>query len=100
MEFVMAWNINTNSRRRLPAKLTAGIVLSAMVASVAFVGAANADGGWDGRREHYRSWNGGYYRAPPVVYGSPYASSYYGAPTYYPPPIVYGPGLGLNIQIR
>jgi hypothetical protein len=97
----MAWNnINTNSERRLPARLGAGLVLSAMFASGAFVGAANADGRWDGHRDHYRSWNGGYYRAPPVVYGSPYASSYYGRPTYYPPPIVYGPGVGLNIQIR
>ena len=96
----MAWNINTNSERRPPAKIGAALALSAMFASGAIVGAANADGRWDGHRDHYRSWNGGYYRAPPVVYGSPYASSYYGAPTYYPPPIVYGPGVGLNIQIR
>ena len=96
----MAWNINTNSERRLLARLGAGLVLSAMFTSGAFVGAANADGRWDGHRDHYRSWNGGYYRAPPVVYGSPYASSYYGRSTYYPPPIVYGPGVGLNIQIR
>ena len=56
----MAWNINTNSERRLLARLGAGLVLSAMFASGAFVGAANADGRWDGHRDHYRSWNGGY----------------------------------------
>ena len=96
----MAWNINANSQRRLPAKLGVGLVLSVMFASGVFVGAANADGRSDGHRDNYRGGNGGYYRAPPVVYGSPYASSYYGRPTYYPPPIVYGPGVGLNIQIR
>ncbi len=30
------------------------------------------------------------YRAPPVVYGSPY---------YYPPPVIYGPGIGISIGI-
>jgi hypothetical protein len=38
-----------------------------------------------------RHWGGGYYHAPPVVYGSPY---------YAAPPVVYGPGVGLNIHIR
>ena len=33
---------------------------------------------------------GGYYRAPPVVYGTP----------YYAPPVVYGSPFGLNINIR
>jgi hypothetical protein len=42
-------------------------------------------------REYRHNWNGGYYRSPPVFYGSP---------NYYPPPVVYGPGIGLNFNIR
>jgi hypothetical protein len=44
---------------------------------------------WEhGRWEHrewrgHRVWSGGYWNAPPVVYGNPY----YG-PEYYPPPMV------------
>jgi len=45
-------------------------------------------------RDSDHNWNGGYYRAPPVVYGSRYRSSYYGRPYYYPP-VVYGPGIGI-----
>ncbi len=41
-------------------------------------------------------WNGGYYAAPPVVYGSPYGYGYYGSP-YYAPPVVYGPGVGISL---
>ena len=42
------------------------------------------------------------YRAPPVVYGSRYHNGYYGsgyynAPYYYPPPVVYGPGIGISL---
>jgi hypothetical protein len=56
---------------------------------------ANAE--WDdNHREHHHNWNGGYYRAPPVVYGSRYHSSYYGSPYYYPP-VIYGPGFGINL---
>src|ERR1700761_8419077 len=38
----------------------------------------------------HRGWAGGYYAAPPVVYGYPYDDPYY-YPDYYPPPVVYGP---------
>ena len=47
-----------------------------------------------GYRHH---WSGGYYRAPPVVYGSPYRGRYYGEPTIIPPPVVYGPGIGIDL---
>jgi len=80
----------TQSTRRLKIRLAAGIILSSAFALMAFAGSAAADE----RRDHegYRhNWNGGYYRSPPVVYGSPY---------YYPPPVVYGPGIGLNFNIR
>ena len=51
--------------------------------------------GWEKRRYHH-DWNGGYYRAPPIIYGSPR----YGAPYYYPPPVTYGPSPGFTLQIR
>ncbi|MDR3440532.1 hypothetical protein [Telmatospirillum sp.] len=55
----------------------------------------------DDHRRNRHDWDGGYYRAPPVVYGGPYNNGY----GYYPPPVVYGPGIGvvlpgLNINIR
>jgi len=100
----MTCTINTTTKRRLSAKLAAGVVVSAMLALGTFAAPANAD--WDGHdRGHDRSWNGGYYQAPPVVYGSSYGSSYYGySPSYYPP-VVYGPSIGIglpgiNIGIR
>ncbi len=50
---------------------------------------------WDNRRYHH-DWNGGYYRAPPIIYSAPR----YAAPYYYPPPVIYGPGPGFTLQIR
>src|SRR5229473_3072836 len=80
---------------KLATKLAAGIAISAMLALGTFAAPAHAE--WDGDyRNHQHNWNGGYYRAPPVVYGSPYHSSYYGSPYYYPP-VVYGPGFGINL---
>ena len=87
----------TSKRHRL-AKLAAGVAFSATLAIGAFASPASAE--WDG---YYRSYghnhyyNGGYYTAPPVVYGSPYRGAYYGVPAYYPPPVVYGPGIGINL---
>jgi len=87
--------INTPSKRRLSAKLAAGVVISAMLGLGTFAAPANAD--WDGHDRDQYNWNGGYYQAPPVVYGSSYGSSYYGyAPAYYPP-VVYGPSVGINL---
>ena len=96
------------SHRRLAVGLAAGFMLTATLGAVAFAGPASAgerrwedrrwedrrghDRRWEERQDHHRDWHGGYYRAPPVIYGSPY---------YYPaPPVVYGPGFGLNLNIR
>jgi hypothetical protein len=69
------------------ARLLAGIAVSAVVALGMTAGTANArwDHG-DHRRDDHRGFSGGYWGAPPVVYGGPYA---YG---YYPPP-----GVGINL---
>jgi hypothetical protein len=93
----------TKSRHRWPPGLAAGIVLAATLTIGAFPGSADAEWRRDDRRDdrrgdrrderrdyHHRDWNSGYYRAPPVVYGSP----------YYAPPVVYGNPFGLNINIR
>lgn len=97
----MTWIIDSEARGRLSAKLAAGLVISAMLALGTFAGSASAEErrGEQRRSEHreYHHYsNRGYYRAPPVVYGSQYGNSYYGAP-YYPPPVVYGPGIGINL---
>jgi hypothetical protein len=93
--------IETKLRRRLSAKLAAGLALSAMLAVGTFAVPAYADGDGGYHREYRHNWNGGYYEAPPVVYGSPYDGGYYGgSPYYYPPPVVYGPSVGFSIRIR
>jgi hypothetical protein len=92
---------NIASKRRLSPKLAAVAVVSAVLALGTFAVPASAD--WDGHHRGYdHHWNGGYYRSPPMVYGSPYGQSYYGSP-YYAPPVVYGRGIGLpglSIGIR
>ena len=87
----MAWVANLKSNRRLTAGLAAGVIMTATFALGAFSTPASAEWRRDEHREYRHNWNGGYYRSPPVVYGSPY---------YYPPPVVYGPGIGLNFNIR
>lgn len=99
----MTWIIGNTSNRRLSAKLLGGVAISAVLVLGTFAGSAHAEWRGDDHRGH--NWGGGYYRAPPVVYGSAYGSSYYGAPGYYAPPVVYGPGVGvslpgINIGIR
>jgi hypothetical protein len=89
----MTWIIDSSSKRRPLAKLAAGLVLSAIAVIGTFPGSADARDDRDYRGHYY---NGGYYRAPPVVYGSPYGYGYYGTP-YYPPPVVYGPGIGISL---
>jgi hypothetical protein len=87
--------IDMTSKRHLSAKLAGGLAISAMLALGTFATPALAD--WDGYHHGYSNYyNGGYYRAPPVVYGSPYGGGYYGSP-YYAPPVVYGPGIGINL---
>ena len=98
----MTWIIDTKSKRRLSAKLAAGLVISAMLGLGTFAGSASAQEYRGEHREYRHNWNGGYYRAPPVVYGSPYygspyyGSPYYGSPYYYPPPVVY-PGICISV---
>ena len=102
--------IGSTSKRGLSAKLGAVLLISAMLVLGAFTVPANAQSNgnnqWDQKnhpdQNHWNrdNWNRGYYRPPPVVYGSPYGSSYYGQPYYapqynYPPPVVYGPGIGV-----
>ncbi len=87
--------VDTTSKRRLSARLGGGIAISALLALGAFATPASAD--WDGNHHGYHNnWNGGYYNAPPVVYGSPYGNGYYGSP-YYAPPVIYGPGVGISL---
>jgi len=96
----MTWINEIKPSRRFSAKLAAALMLSAMLSLGTFAVPAYADGDGDGNhREDRHSWNGGYYEAPPVVYGSVYGPSYYGEP-YYPPPVVYGPGVGFSIRIH
>ena len=91
--------VDTTSKRHLSAKVAAGLAISAMLALLTSAAPGNT-------RPYHHYYNGGYYRAPPVVYGSPYRSSYYGynyyggSPYYYAPPVVYGPGIGLNFNFR
>jgi hypothetical protein len=71
------------------ARLVAGIALGAVV--VLGIASSPAQANWGDRDWHHgggwhAGWSGGYYGAPPVVYGDPYA---YG---YYPPP-----GVGINV---
>jgi hypothetical protein len=95
-EVAMTWIIDTTPKRHLSTKLAAGIAISAMLALGTFAAPANAEESRGGYNDQNR--NGGYYNAPPVVYGSPYGSSYYGSsPYYYPPPVVYGPGVGISL---
>jgi len=77
----MTW-INTARAARLAASV-------AVAAVVGFgITASTAQAYWDHPHHDYRyGWSGGYYGAPPVVYGNPYS---YG---YYPP----GPGIGINL---
>jgi hypothetical protein len=92
----MTWFIDTPSKRRLSAKLAGGIAISALLALGTFASSASAEDRGEHRGGYNHNWNGGYYNAPPVVYGSPYGNSYYGSP-YYSPPVVYGPGVGISL---
>jgi hypothetical protein len=96
------------SKRHWPACVTAGVFLTATLVFGTFAAASasaeehqgnhwgnhRVDRHWDNRWGHHdyphNGWSGGYYRAPPVVYG----------PQYYAPPVVYGPGIGLNLNFR
>jgi hypothetical protein len=83
-------------KRRFSACMAAAVILTSAFAVLP--GSARADEHRRGgeRHDEHRDWHGGGwghgdYRAPPVVYGSPY---------YAVPPLVYGSPFGLNINIR
>ncbi len=88
---------DTGSKRRRPAKLAAGLALSAFLTLGTLVASAGAQPhgdyhhGPDHRFDNHddRGYDHrGYYPAPPVVYG---------APVYNPPPVVYGPSVGIYL---
>jgi hypothetical protein len=106
-EIAMTRIIDTKSKRHLPAKLAAGLAISAFLVLGTFVASASAENwaaqnnaeknrGHRDEHRHGRGNDGRYYSAPPLVYGSPYDGSYYGSP-YNPPPVVYGPGIGIGL---
>jgi hypothetical protein len=86
---------DTKSKRRLSAKRAAGVAISVFLVLGTFIASASAEerrddhrgGDYRGNHDHGGP-GGGYYRAPPVVYGSP---------AYYPPPVVYGPAIGIAL---
>jgi|GEM_PF-1056964 hypothetical protein len=110
----MACIIDAKSTRGRPARLAAGLAVAACLALGTFAGSANAQGQNRGQENHDQDknrdqdnrggdrrdgdrgnegWGGNSYNAPPVVY--------YQTPSYYaPPPVVYGPGFGININIQ
>lgn len=103
----MAWVVDTKTKYNLSPLVAVGLVIAALLAFGAIAESASAEGRGRGhdKYDRHRNWNGGYYRAPPVIYGSPYGPSYYqrpyyGPPIYYAPPLVYGPGLQFNFQLR
>ena len=78
-------------------KSIAGLAIVSVFMLGTFAVTASADGRRDDHRGGERhddrgrggDWHGGgYYPAPPVVYGNP---------GYYPPPVVYGPAVGINL---
>lgn len=87
----------TVNKKPIAAAIGAMLLLGAM--------ASPALARWGDRDDHRgrRDWDGGYYRRPPVVYNNGYGYGHgYG---YYPPPVVYGPSVGVylpgvNLNIR
>jgi hypothetical protein len=86
--------IKTNSRRHLPARLAAGLVISAFLVLGTSLASASAGERRDDHRggDRHGDWHGGgggrNYAPPPVVYGTPY---------YAPPPVVFGPAVGIYL---
>ncbi len=81
---------------RTQSKLTASLAIAGLLLLGSAATPASADeprgghagGDHRGDRGHQGGWGGGYYPAPPVVYGPP---------GYYPPPVVYGPAVGIML---
>lgn len=81
--------IKSKTRRFLT--VTSGLAIIAGIGLAFSAGVARAD--WHDHRDqrdghHHGDWRGGYYAAPPVVYGGP---------VYAPPPVVYGPSVGIAL---
>jgi hypothetical protein len=77
--------------------LAAGLVVGTLALAAPASAAWYGNGGWhnDNRWSNYNDRYYGYhYRAPPVVYSTPYN---YG---YYPPPVVYDNTPGFTFTIR
>ena len=87
---------DTKSKRRLPAKLAAGLAISAFLVLGTLVPSASAQVVYGGPYYSAPAYGGPYYSPPPVVYAAPYNSPYY-APYYAPPPVVYGPTIGIGL---
>jgi hypothetical protein len=88
----MTYILNIKSKRRGPGGSAARLALATLLMLGTVVATASAQGHRDDarrddHRDDHRNWNGGYYTAPPVVYGTPY---------YAPPPVVYGPSVGIG----
>jgi hypothetical protein len=88
----MTCSNDARSKRLLSATAATGLAFSALFMLGAIVPAAHAGNHHDrhggDRHGDDRGHYGGYYAAPPVVYGSPY---------YAPPPVVYGSGIGIEL---
>jgi hypothetical protein len=97
----------TNSTELKPKwQMPVKVATAAAIAVVAVLGtfSAPAQARWDDHRGppprweyrdhrpgYYHGYNGGYYRAPPVVYAPSYG--------YVPPPVVYAPSPGIGIHL-
>ncbi len=104
-EVAMRSIVDVQRKSARPLKRASGVVLSIFLACATWVAPAVAEEhghhhGGDHHRDHRDrrggDRQGGGYYAPPVIYGSPYAD---------PPPIVYEPGIvvqvpGISIGIR
>jgi hypothetical protein len=95
----MAYTIESNSLLRQSAKLSTRLAFTAMLVLGMFAASANAaerggtghsaSGSYHGSGGHsdvrgrgFGGWTGGHYRAPVLIYGSPY---------YCTPPLIYTP---------
>jgi hypothetical protein len=77
------------------------LLVAAFVAAGAIAAPAQARWAERGDQRHRRhDWNGGYRRAPPLIYARPGAVGPYGGYGYVPPPVIYAPSIGLSIGIR
>lgn len=92
----MSFSNETRSSRGLSTSAIC-LAFTTLLAVASFTGPAAA--GWgndnnrhDDHRDNRQGWNGGGYQPPPVVY-------YNNPPAYYAPPVVYGQGFGININI-